>query len=111
MSKHDSTEQTFNHLLALVSETIKPLQIQFDIYQQKYFQMRPPEFFALELCGETGELANKEKKLWKGKEISNEELSDEAADVFIALFNYTNARKINLADAIVKKLEKIQPKQ
>lgn len=111
MSQIDSNELTFNQLLMIVSETIKPLQFQFDLYQQEYFLQRPPEFFALELCGETGELANKEKKLWKGKEISNEELSDEAADVFIALFNYSNARNINLADAIVKKLQKIQPKQ
>jgi len=111
MSQIDSNELKFNQLISIVSETITPLQIQFDIYQKEYFQQRPPEFFALELCGEAGELANKEKKLWKGKEISNDELSEEAADVFIALFNYSNSRNINLAEAIVDKLEKIQRKR
>ncbi|MBL8004833.1 MAG: hypothetical protein JNL36_07040 [Candidatus Kapabacteria bacterium] len=110
MSKTDYNEVPFHSLLQVVAEYIQPLQRSFDIYQQEYFLKRPPEFFALELCGEAGELANKEKKLWKGKDISLEELSEEAADVVIALFNYANSRNINLAEALVNKLEKIQPK-
>lgn len=110
MGKTDINDEKFRTLLSVVGDTIQPLQSSFDSYQQEYFQQRPPEFFALELCGEAGELANKEKKLWKGKEISLEELSEEAADVFIALFNYANSRNIHLAEAIADKLEKIQPK-
>jgi len=110
MSNKDNNELPFRSLLTVVAESIQPLQTSFDLYQKEYFQQRPPEFFALELCGEAGELANKEKKLWKGKDISLKELSEEAADVVIALFNYANSRNINLAEALLLKLEKIQPK-
>lgn len=111
MSKTDYNQAPFRSLLQVVSESIQPLQKSFDLYQQEYFLKRPPEFFALELCGEAGELANKEKKMWKGKDISLEEISEEAADVVIALFNYANSRNINLAEALIHKLQKIQPKQ
>lgn len=111
MSKFDSNDEPFVALRNVISDSIQTIQTSFDTYQREYFQQRPPEFFSLELCGEAGELANKEKKLWKGKEISTDELSEEAADVFIALFNYANSRNLNLTEAILKKLEKIQPKQ
>ena len=38
------------------------LQAEFDLYQMKHFPKRSSAFFALELCGEAGELANLEKK-------------------------------------------------
>ena len=66
------------------------IQKAFDDYQNNYFQKRSPEFFCLELNGEAGELANNEKKKWKGREIEHSSFEDEAADVFIALMN-TNA--------------------
>ncbi len=106
-----SSQESFEKLQNEVSTSVSGLQKLFDTYQNECFQVRPPEFFSLELCGEAGELANKEKKLWKGKFISQDELSEEAADVFIALFNYVNSRRLNLSEAIVKKLHKIHPTQ
>ncbi|HOK14577.1 MAG TPA: hypothetical protein PK007_06595, partial [Candidatus Kapabacteria bacterium] len=70
-----------------------------------------PEFFCLELNGEAGELANLEKKIWKGKLVQLEQVADEAADTFIALLNYANSRKINLAEAVAKKLKIIEQKR
>ena len=86
-------------------EGIQALQTEFDRYQRKGFPERGPNFFALELNGEAGELANLEKKAWKGKTIEPEAFADEAADVFIALMNYANARQIHLAEAVKRKME------
>ncbi|MBL7998348.1 MAG: hypothetical protein JNL32_06895 [Candidatus Kapabacteria bacterium] len=95
-----------------VSENaLRDVQLLFDKYQNAAFTKRPPEFFALELCGEAGELANLEKKRWKGKEIEQERLADEAADVLIALMNYTNARGIDLGSAVRDKLVRIEEKR
>ena len=81
----------------------------FDDYQRECFLARPAEFFALELCGEAGELANLVKKQWKGRAIDAHHLADEAADVFIALMNYCNAAGIELGPAIADKLSRIAP--
>jgi NTP pyrophosphatase (non-canonical NTP hydrolase) len=93
-----------------VEDFISQIQNQFDDYQNKNFPERSPEFFCLELNGEAGELANIEKKKWKGKDISHAHFEDEAADVFIALMNYSNARKIDLGKAVLEKLKKIDEK-
>lgn len=87
------------------------IQKDFENYQNNYFPKRSPEFFCLELNGEAGELANLEKKIWKGKHIQMCEIADEAADTFIALLNYVNSRKINLAEAVVNKLKIIEKKR
>lgn len=92
-------------------QNIKQVQKEFDLYQKQNFPERSPEFFCLELNGEAGELANLEKKLWKGKDISIESVGDEAADVFIALMNYSNAREIDLGYYISQKLKKIEEKR
>ena len=97
-----------DNLLATVSNSIEEIQIKFDDYQNAFFSERTPQFFCLELNGEAGELANDEKKIWKGREISHEKLADEAADVLIALFNYANSRKINLGASLKHKLRKIE---
>jgi NTP pyrophosphatase (non-canonical NTP hydrolase) len=97
-------------LLTNTEEYLKIIQAGFDEYQMEYFTERPPEFFCLELNGEAGELANDEKKLWKGKHVPQEKFADEAADVLIALMNYSNARKINLGEAVRQKLIKIDRK-
>lgn len=102
---------SFTDFLDVVRKSLAASQSHFDEYQRSYFPERPPEFFCLELNGEAGELANNEKKLWKGKIISHEELADEAADVFIALMNYSNSRQINLGKAVAEKLEKIEKKR
>ena len=94
-------------LQAVVTSNVAPIQKAFDVYQSACFTTRPPEFFCLELCGEAGELANLEKKLWKGADISMDRVSDEAADVFISLMNYANARGIDLASAVTDKLSRI----
>lgn len=92
-------------------EALSQIQKDFDEYQNNYFPKRTPEFFCLELNGEAGELANLEKKLWKGKTVNLNDLADEAADTFIALMNYSNSRKINLAEAVAKKLKQIEAKR
>lgn len=80
----------------------------FDGYQKACFPARPPEFFALELTGEAGELANLEKKAWKGRDIESARFEDEAADVFIALMNYCNARAVALGPAVAAKVREIE---
>ena len=94
-----------------VEDNIKSVQTLFDEYQKEFFPKRSPEFFCLELNGEAGELANAEKKRWKGKSVDDVIFSDEAADVLIALMNYCNARGINLGDAVNKKLKWIEDKR
>ncbi len=83
-------------------------QAGFREYNAAAFPPRTPQFFALELAGEAGEVANKEKKAWKGREIPHDELADEAADVFIAVVNYANSRGIDLAAAVGEKLLEIE---
>lgn len=94
-------------LLPLCAQ-LASIQRGFDDYQKACFTERAPEFFALELNGEAGELANNEKKAWKGKAIAHGLFEDEAADVFIALVNYANARGVDLAEAVSRKLEEIE---
>ena len=91
-----------------LEENLNEIQLHFDDYQTNCFVERSAEFFCLELNGEAGELANDEKKKWKGRDIPLEKFADEAADVFIALMNYSNARKINLGKAVKIKLHKIE---
>lgn len=98
-------------LLDGLKESLNQIQLGFDAYQNDCFDKRPPEFFCLELNGEAGELANLEKKSWKGKVISPDRFEDEAADVLIALFNYANARNINLGEAVHTKLLTIEEKR
>jgi NTP pyrophosphatase (non-canonical NTP hydrolase) len=97
--------------LSVSQEHLNNVQIEFDNYQKECFTERSPEFFCLELNGEAGELANLEKKQWKGQSIPHENFEDEAADVLIALMNYSNARKINLGQAVATKLKKIDEKR
>jgi NTP pyrophosphatase (non-canonical NTP hydrolase) len=92
-------------------KAIQILQQEFDQYQKAGFPERGANFFSLELCGEAGELANLEKKIWKGKDIPQDRFEDEAADVLIALMNYSNARGVNLADAVQKKMQIIEEKR
>ncbi len=92
-------------------DNLSVIQKEFDSYQNDLFTQRQPEFFCLELCGEAGELANLEKKAWKGREISKNDLAEEAADVFIALMNYCNSRQINLANSLEEKLAVIESKR
>lgn len=98
----------FSNLIETISVNIGNIQKVFDIYQNEYFPERSPQFFCLELNGEAGELANLEKKKWKGREVSNDKIGDEAADVLIALMNYANSREINLEKAILNKLNIIE---
>lgn len=83
------------------------LQAEFRRYQEATFPHRPPRFFALELAGETGELANLEKKVWKGRRVDEADFVDEAADVCIALLNFANSRDIDLAAAVERKMRRI----
>jgi NTP pyrophosphatase (non-canonical NTP hydrolase) len=86
---------------------LRTLQRQFATYQESAFPLRPSSFFSLELCGEAGELANLEKKVWKGRVIADDRFADEAADVLIALLNYANSRGIDLAAAAQLKMAAI----
>ncbi len=101
----------FNELIECVKLSIGSVQKEFDDYQNEHFPQRSPEFFCLELNGEAGELANIEKKRWKGKHIPEERFAEEAADVLIALLNYSNSKKLDLANAVATKLESIENKR
>lgn len=90
---------------------LRTLQAEFRRYQKAAFPVRPPRFFALELAGETGELANLEKKAWKGRQVDDAELADEAADVCIALLNFANSRGIDLAAAVEAKMRRIDKRR
>ena len=92
-------------------KAIADVQKEFDSYQRDWFPSRSPEFFCLELNGEAGELANLEKKSWKGKTIDYDNFADEAADVLIALMNYSNARGVDLSRAVMDKLRRIDAKR
>lgn len=87
---------------------LRALQAEFGRYQQRAFPEREARFFALELAGETGELANLEKKEWKGVGIAPAAYADEAADVMIAVLNYANARGIDLGEAVSEKMAEIE---
>ena len=86
---------------------LRILQSEFRRYQEVAFPERPPRFFALELAGETGELANLEKKVWKGRQVADADFNDESADVCIALLNFANSRGIDLASAVARKMRRI----
>lgn len=106
-----SMPKELHSLLHSLQSGFQTIQNGFDEYQKSCFTERSGEFFCLELNGEAGELANLEKKLWKGKIIAHEQLADEAADVFIALCNYANVRNINLSEAICNKLKRIEERR
>ncbi len=103
--------EILDELIRSINEQLSQIQSLFGEYQNSYFPERSPEFFCLELNGEAGELANAEKKRWKGRHVEDEVYSEEAADVFIALINYSNSRGIDLSKAVKKKLEKIEKKR
>jgi len=110
MDQHDKASPSPADLdfIPALEEALSRAQKGFDRYNRQAFPRRPPEFFALELSGEAGELANKEKKLWKGRAVDCGELADEAADVFIAVVNYANSRGMDLAAAVAGKLREIE---
>ena len=94
-------------VLPLNYRGLRILQKEFDRYQRRAFVDRPSRFFSLELCGEAGELANFEKKAWKGRTVTEQDFAEEAADVAIALLNYANSKQIDLASEMEKKMSKI----
>ena len=105
------TDTSFKNMVSTVEENLPQIQKVLNTYQQENFPKRNPEFFCLELCGEAGELANLEKKLWKGKDIPRERVEDETADVFIAILNYADARGIDLAKVVAEKLRTIEARR
>ena len=103
--------QSIDEFTNTVEQDLSEIQSLFNEYQNENFPERSPEFFCLELNGEAGELANAEKKRWKGKIVDDSVYRDEAADVLIALLNYANSRGIDLGKAVKKKLKKIEKKR
>lgn len=102
---------SFLALIDIVANALQKVQSGFDDYQRDCFTKRSSEFFCLELNGEAGELANIEKKAWKGKFVEQELFESEAADVLIALMNYCNAKGVKLGDAVKDKLNVIEQKR
>ena len=103
----DTATDSASALLPASYGGLGTLQTEFRRYQEAAFPHRPPRFFALELAGETGELANLEKKVWKGRRVNEADFVDEAADVCIALLNFANSRGIDLAAAVERKMRHI----
>ena len=106
-----ATQDPASRILPASYGGLRTLQAEFRRYQDAAFPKRPPRFFALELAGETGELANLEKKVWKGRTIDEADFEDESADVCIALLNYANSRGIDLARAVDKKMHRIDTRR
>ena len=104
---HTAPRDPASALLPDAYAGLRELQDEFRRYQEAAFPERPPRFFALELAGETGELANLEKKVWKGRTVARDDFEDESADVCIALLNYANSRGIDLASAVREKMRRI----
>lgn len=101
----------FDSFVNIAEVNMNKVQTLFDEYQKEFFPIRSPQFFCLELNGEAGELANAEKKLWKGRQIEAGQLADECADVMIALMNYANSRSINIGEAVRTKLKIIEARR
>ena len=108
---NNDTPTSASALLPASYRGLRTLQAEFQRYQEAAFPHRPPRFFALELAGETGELANLEKKVWKGRHVDEADFVDEAADVCIALLNFANSRGIDLAAAVKHKMRHIDSKR
>ncbi len=106
---HEEEVADYHRVVRMVEEHVGHVQHAFNMHQRTFYPPRVREFFALELCGEAGELANIEKKRWKGMQIPESSFDEEAADVFIALFNYCNAAGVNLAYAVCSKLRSMKP--
>ena len=100
--------ENMDDFVSTIDENLKEVQALFADYQNNCFPERSPEFFCLELNGEAGELANAEKKRWKGRVVDEDIYWDESADVLIALMNYANARGVDLGKAVKRKLHKIE---
>jgi NTP pyrophosphatase (non-canonical NTP hydrolase) len=96
------------NLLNSLNQNLKVIQNNFEDYQNKHFVQKSSQFFCLELNGEAGELANLEKKEWKGRNVEFAKFEDEAADVFIALMNYCNSKQIDLEQSLIQKLKYIE---
>lgn len=107
----DTATDSASALLPASYGGLGTLQAEFRRYQEAAFPHRPPRFFALELAGETGELANLEKKVWKGRYVNEADFVDEAADVCIALLNFANSRGIDLAAAVERKMRHIDTRR
>ncbi len=103
----DAPRDAATAMLPASYDGLRILQSEFRRYQAAAFPVRPPRFFALELAGETGELANLEKKVWKGRTVADADFEDETADVCIALINFANSRGIDLARVVARKMSKI----
>lgn len=108
---YDTPADSASALLPASYRGLRTLQTEFRRYQEAAFPHRPPRFFALELAGETGELANLEKKVWKGRRVDEADFVDEAADVCIALLNFANTRGIDLAAAVERKMRHIDTRR
>lgn len=85
------------------------------IEERDWQQFHSPQNLSMYLSIEANELM--EKFLWTTKEKSfehvdknREEIEDEAADVLITLLLFCNASKIDIAQAFVRKQEKIRQK-
>ena len=108
---HNTQADPASRLLPGSYHGLRKLLAEFRRYQKAAFPERPSRFFALELAGETGELANLEKKVWKGRQVAPADFEDESADVCIALLNYANSRGIDLARAVEEKMRRIDTKR
>ena len=103
--------------MGINTSVLKKLQEEFKDFQNSHFPKRSHRFFALELCGEVGELANLEKKEWRKEdtpsvlEIDKSLFAEEAADILIALMNYCNEKEIDLGTHVEKKIALIETRR
>lgn len=63
--------------------------------------------WALAIAGETGELCNLVKKRIRGDDISDAEIADEVADIFIYLDLFAARMDLDLSSAVVSKFNRV----
>lgn len=91
------------------------VDFQWQVYDPQRKLALDPNFWALSLAGEAGEVANWHKKHWRdraegrGEEFSPsfDELKSELGDVMICLALLAEAHGINLTEATLEKLREI----
>lgn len=64
-------------------------------------------FLALAICGESGELANLVKKMWRGDEVDRGQIRDEIADIRIYLEHISRHLDFDLDKACERKLDEV----
>lgn len=97
-------------MLSKPKKIVAEFNREFNLPTEKSFENM--KFYALELAGEVGELANIIKKMWRSGESLElqEKLKEETADVLISYLLFLNASGIDIESAFEEKISKLREK-